>query len=69
MRGGEVDAINPSPQTALSQLVHQPGLKYSSMPGFTQEHIDIQPGGRGSPLLEAAVVPAGDHAGHGPPRR
>ena len=25
MRGGEVDAINPSPQTALSQLVHQPG--------------------------------------------
>src|SRR3569833_261502 len=52
MRGGEVDAINPSPQTALSQLVHQSGLKYSSMPGFTQEHIDQNVGGTTHPLLK-----------------
>jgi len=52
MRGGEVDAINPSPQTALSQLVNQPGLKYSSLPGFTQEHLDLAQGGTGMPLLK-----------------
>jgi peptide/nickel transport system substrate-binding protein len=52
MRGGEVDAINPSPQTALSQLVNQSGLKYSSMPGFTQEHIDLNVGGNANPLLK-----------------
>src|SRR5690348_9064132 len=52
MRGGEVDAINPSPQTALSQLVHQPGLHYSSLPGFTQEHLDLNQGGTGMPLLK-----------------
>jgi peptide/nickel transport system substrate-binding protein len=52
MRGGEVDAINPSPQTALSQLVNQPGLKYSSIPGFTQEHLDLNQGGTGNPLLK-----------------
>jgi peptide/nickel transport system substrate-binding protein len=52
MRGGEVDAINPSPQTALSQLVNQPGLKYSSLPGFTQEHLDLNQGGTGMPLLK-----------------
>jgi peptide/nickel transport system substrate-binding protein len=51
MRGGEVDAINPSPQTALAQLVHQPGLKYDSIAGFTQEHIDLNQGGSGNPLL------------------
>jgi peptide/nickel transport system substrate-binding protein len=51
MRGGEVDAINPSPQTALSQLVHQPGLVYDSIAGFTQEHIDLNQGGSGNPLL------------------
>jgi peptide/nickel transport system substrate-binding protein len=52
MRGGEVDAINPSPQTALSQLVNQPGLKYSSIPGFTQEHLDLNQGGTAMPLLK-----------------
>src|SRR5690348_1049044 len=52
MRGGEVDAINPSPQTALAQLVNQPGLRYSSLPGFTQEHLDISVGGTGNPLLK-----------------
>ena len=53
MRGGEVDAINPSPQTALAQLVNQPGLKYSSISGFTQEHWDFQFGAKGNPLLKA----------------
>ncbi|HMH59577.1 MAG TPA: peptide ABC transporter substrate-binding protein [Galbitalea sp.] len=52
MRGGEVDAINPSPQTALSQLVNQSGLKYSSLPGFTQEHLDLGQGGTAMPLLK-----------------
>jgi len=52
MRGGEVDAINPSPQTALTQLQHQSGLTYSSVPGFTQEHWDIQVGDKGNPLLK-----------------
>ncbi|MHB8649721.1 MAG: peptide ABC transporter substrate-binding protein [Gaiellaceae bacterium] len=53
MRGGEVDAINPSPQSALSQLVHQSGLTYSAIPGFIQEHWDIQYGAKGNPLLKA----------------
>jgi peptide/nickel transport system substrate-binding protein len=52
MRGGEVDAINPSPQTALAQLVNQSGLKYDSKPGFTQEHLDLQVAGTGMPLLK-----------------
>jgi peptide/nickel transport system substrate-binding protein len=52
MRGGEVDAIYPSPQTALSQLKGQAGITYSSIPGFTQEHIDIQVGPKGNPLLK-----------------
>jgi ABC-type transport system substrate-binding protein len=52
MRGGEVDAIAPSPQTALAQLINQPGLKYSSISGFTQEHLDLQQGGTGNPLLK-----------------
>jgi ABC-type transport system substrate-binding protein len=52
MRGGEVDAINPSPQTALAQLVHQSGLKYSAIPGFTQEHVDLNQGGTAHALLK-----------------
>lgn len=52
MRGGEVDAINPSPQTALAQLVHQSGLKYSAIPGFTQEHIDLNQGGTAAPIMK-----------------
>ena len=42
MRGGEVDAISPSPEGGLSVLVHQRNLKYSAIPSFTQEHWDIQ---------------------------
>jgi len=52
MRGGEVDAINPSPQTALAQLRNQSGLTYSSISGFTQEHWDFQFGDKGNPLLK-----------------
>jgi len=52
MRGGEVDAINPSPQTALSQLVHQSGLTYSSIPSYTQEHLDLNQGGTAAPIMK-----------------
>jgi peptide/nickel transport system substrate-binding protein len=52
MRGGEVDAITPSPESALSTLVHQKNLKYSAVPSFTQEHWDIEVGPGGAPLLK-----------------
>jgi len=52
MRGGEVDAIAPSPQTALAPLIHQKGLVYLSKGGFTQEHIDLNQGGTAMPLLK-----------------
>ncbi|HXH97640.1 MAG TPA: ABC transporter substrate-binding protein, partial [Gaiellaceae bacterium] len=51
MRGGELDAIAPSPQTSLSALRNQPGLVYSSVPGQGQEHVDIQFGPRSSNVL------------------
>jgi len=54
MRGGEVDAINPSPQTALAQLIHQPGLTYSAIPSYTQEHLDINVKTPQNPLLKQA---------------
>jgi len=54
MRGGEVDAIYPSPQTALAQLRSQSGLTYSSITGFTQEHWDINVQNPGNPLLRNA---------------
>jgi len=52
MRGGEVDAIAPSPQTALAGLIHQKGLTYQSKGGFTQEHIDLNVGGTSMPLMK-----------------
>jgi peptide/nickel transport system substrate-binding protein len=52
MRGGEVDAIFPSPQTALSQLLNQPGLVYDVHRAFNMEHISIQQGPQGNPLLK-----------------
>ncbi len=51
MRGGEVDAIAPSPQSALASLVHQSGLVYSSIQAYYQEHWDFQFGAKGNPLL------------------
>ncbi len=56
MKGGEVDAINPSPESSLSELVHQKNLKYSAVPGFTQEHMDIEVGPQGAPLLKKQFV-------------
>jgi peptide/nickel transport system substrate-binding protein len=52
MKGGEVDAINPSPESGLSVLVHQKNLKYSAVPSFTQEHMDIEVGPQGAALLK-----------------
>jgi peptide/nickel transport system substrate-binding protein len=52
MRGGEVDAIAPSPQTALAPLRTQKGLVYDSKGGFSQEHIDLNTGGTAMPLLK-----------------
>jgi peptide/nickel transport system substrate-binding protein len=52
MRGGEYDMIYPSPQTALSQLVNQPGLVYNTNRAYIFEHIDIQLGPQGNPLLK-----------------
>jgi peptide/nickel transport system substrate-binding protein len=56
MRGGEVDAITPSPESALSTLVHQRNLVYSAVPSFTQEHWDIEVGPGGAPLLKKLYV-------------
>ena len=58
MRGGEVDAINPSPESALSTLVHQKNLAYSAVPGFTQEHWDLEVGPQGNPLLKKLYIRA-----------
>jgi len=64
MRGGEVDAIAPSPESALSTLVHQSNLHYSAVPSFTQEHWDIQVNpnanvrGNWNPLLTKQYVRA-----------
>jgi peptide/nickel transport system substrate-binding protein len=58
MRGGEVDAITPSPESALSTLVHQKNLVYSAVPSFTQEHWDLEVGGGGAPLLKKQYVRA-----------
>ena len=52
MRGGEVDAIYPSPQAALSQLLNQSGLVYETNGAYIMEHIDIQQGPQGNPLLK-----------------
>jgi peptide/nickel transport system substrate-binding protein len=56
MRGGEVDAITPSPESALSTLVHQKNLVYSAVPSFTQEHWDIEVGPGGAPLLKKLYI-------------
>jgi len=53
MRGGEVDAINPTFGSNLSQLKGVGGITFSQVPGLFQEHIDIQLGATGNPLLRA----------------
>jgi peptide/nickel transport system substrate-binding protein len=52
MRGGEVDAIAPSPQTALQQLQHQSGIVYDAKPALYFEHIDLSGHGDHNPLSE-----------------
>ncbi len=52
IRGGEVDAIYPQPQQALSELNGQAGLRIQSNLGTTWEHIDIQQGPKGNPLAK-----------------
>jgi peptide/nickel transport system substrate-binding protein len=52
MRGGEVDAIAPSPQTALSQLQHQSGIVYDARTALYFEHIDLSGHGNHNPLME-----------------
>jgi peptide/nickel transport system substrate-binding protein len=52
VRGGEVDAIYPQPQQALSELSGQAGLRIQSNLGTTWEHIDIQQGPKGNPLAK-----------------
>src|SRR4051812_7460272 len=53
MRGGEIDAINPTFGINLLPLKSTPGLTYNQVPGLFQEHIDIQFGKQGQPLLRA----------------
>ena len=52
MRGGEVDAIFPSPQTALTALQRQSGISYKSGPGLYLEHIDLAGKGKHNPLMD-----------------
>jgi len=54
MRGGEVDAIAPSPQSNLTQLQNQRGLVYNSIPGLYLEHIDLSGNGKHNKLMQNA---------------
>jgi peptide/nickel transport system substrate-binding protein len=53
MRGGEVDAINPTFGLNLLPLKSTPGVTFNTVAGLFQEHIDIQFGKQGQPLLRA----------------
>jgi peptide/nickel transport system substrate-binding protein len=53
MRGGEVDAINPTFGLNLLPLKGLRGVTFSQVPGLFQEHVDIQFGKQGQPLLRA----------------
>ena len=54
MRGGELDMIFPSPQTALGSLINQPGLVYQTNRAYITEHLELQIDGvHGNPLLRA----------------
>jgi len=53
MRSGEVDAINPTFGLNLLPLKRLRGVTFSQVPGLFQEHIDIQFGKQGHPLLRA----------------
>lgn len=53
MRSGQVDAISPTFGLNLLPLKSIPGITYNQVPGLFQEHIDIQFGKQGQPLLRA----------------
>jgi peptide/nickel transport system substrate-binding protein len=53
MRDGTVDAINPTFGSNLTQLKGVSGITYNQVTGLYQEHIDIQFGPKGNPLLRA----------------
>ena len=56
MRGGEVDAIAPSPESGLTQLRGQKNLVYSSIGSFTQEHWDMEVGTPDNPLMKNLYI-------------
>jgi peptide/nickel transport system substrate-binding protein len=56
MRGGEVDAISPTFGVNLAQLQNVSGITFNQVPGLYQEHIDIQFGPKGQPLLKAPFI-------------
>ncbi len=58
MRGGEVDAIAPSPESGLIQLIGQKGLVYSSIGSFTQEHWDMEVGTPNNSLMKKQYIRA-----------
>jgi peptide/nickel transport system substrate-binding protein len=53
MRGGEVDAINPTFGINLLPLKSTPGVTFTTVQGLFQEHLDMQFGKQGQPLLRA----------------
>jgi peptide/nickel transport system substrate-binding protein len=53
MRARRLDAINPTFGINLLPLKTTPGLTYTQVPGLFQEHIDMQFGQQGNPLLRA----------------
>jgi peptide/nickel transport system substrate-binding protein len=53
MRGGEVDAINPTFGLNLLQLKNQAGITFNQVQGLFQEHMDMQFGKQGHPLLRS----------------
>jgi peptide/nickel transport system substrate-binding protein len=53
MRGGEVDAINPTFGSNLSPLKNQSGIVFNQVEGLYQEHVDFQFGKQGQPLLRS----------------
>src|SRR5258705_2576290 len=53
MRGGEVDAITPTFGLNLAPLKSTSGITFNQVPGLYQEHIDIQFGPKGQPLLRS----------------
>ncbi len=54
MRGGEVDAISPTFGLNLLPLKSTPGLVFNQVPGYFQEHLDLEEGPKAqNPLLRS----------------